>query len=396
MDNQPAADITILDDELKRLQGMTDLQMAEEEPGTEGDDSVDRRSIYVGNVDYSTKPQDLQEFFKASGQINRITIMVDKWTGRSKGFAYIEFANENAVSNAVMLNESLFKDRIIRVIPKRKNIPGLGRSRGNGYKRPSRGRGFRACLASNHNAYFVVNAHSSDTRAVIMGISGKAKDFIRNPLDCNRLEISLYNRFTGGGTVVVDENSITSSIICPIHLAVNIGPDNISKWAFDTIYKTCGLFNDSFGHMDGDFVVGNGLDIFKVAGNAQALSQKALVHHSVFMWRQSPMINELLLKPSKAPPYRRNRNHDEFLKSINEALVQSLDTTIKFAQELCMRIGHNIPFIKRKVIIDVLENTETECDIREAGFANRIEISRDFISQVISTIPNPTTCKALP
>ncbi|GIX64099.1 RNA recognition motif-containing protein [Babesia caballi] len=134
-------EITILEDELKKLQNMTDAHMAEDTAETEENEEVDRRSIYVGNVDYATKPHDLQEFFKASGQINRITIQVDKWTGKPKGYAYIEFANEDAVNNALMLNDCLFKERIIKVIPKRKNIPGFYK------KRPSqtrgRGRGFR-------------------------------------------------------------------------------------------------------------------------------------------------------------------------------------------------------------------------------------------------------------
>nr|PVC53018.1 hypothetical protein MACL_00000378 [Theileria orientalis] len=114
--------LTVLDDELKRLKfvliyfkGMTDSQYATEDMDTDTNEDVDRRSIYVGNVDYSTKPQELQEFFKSSGQINRITIMVDKWTGHPKGYAYVEFSSEDAVGNAVMLNDSLFKERIIKV-----------------------------------------------------------------------------------------------------------------------------------------------------------------------------------------------------------------------------------------------------------------------------------------
>eukprot|EP00375_Theileria_parva_P000438 XP_763107.1 hypothetical protein [Theileria parva strain Muguga] len=121
--------LTVLDDELKQLQGMTDCQMVTDDMDTDNHEDVDKRSIYVGNVDYSTKPQELQEFFKSSGQINRITIMVDKYTGHPKGYAYVEFSNEDAVNNAIMLNESLFKERIIKVIPKRKNIPGFNRRR---------------------------------------------------------------------------------------------------------------------------------------------------------------------------------------------------------------------------------------------------------------------------
>ncbi|EDO05317.1 putative Polyadenylate-binding protein 2 [Babesia bovis T2Bo] len=146
------AEMVILDDELKKLQGMTECQMADESADQEENDEVDRRSIYVGNVDYSTKPHDLQEFFKASGQINRITIMVDKWTGKPKGYAYIEFASEDAVNNAVMLNDCLFKERIIKVIPKRKNIPGYNRKRAQPSR--GRGRGFRPMRGGRYNTHY--------------------------------------------------------------------------------------------------------------------------------------------------------------------------------------------------------------------------------------------------
>ncbi|ORM40558.1 Polyadenylate-binding protein 2 [Babesia sp. Xinjiang] len=143
-------DMVILDDELKKLQGMTECKMADDGEDMEENDEVDRRSVFVGNVDYSTKPHDLQEFFKASGQINRITIMVDKWSGKPKGYAYIEFANEDAVNNALILNDCLFKERIIKVTPKRKNVPGFSRKRaGRG-----RGRGFRSGRGGRYNSHY--------------------------------------------------------------------------------------------------------------------------------------------------------------------------------------------------------------------------------------------------
>lgn len=145
-------EMIILEDELKKLQGITECKMADNSAETEENDEVDRRSIYVGNVDYSTKPYDLQEFFKASGQINRITIMVDKWTGKPKGYAYIEFANEDAVNNALMLNDCLFKERIIKVIPKRKNIPGFGRRQPNSLRGRGRARG-RAFRGGRYSTY---------------------------------------------------------------------------------------------------------------------------------------------------------------------------------------------------------------------------------------------------
>lgn len=47
--------------------------------------AADARSIYVGNVDYSTTPEELKEFFRSCGTVNRITISVDKYSGQPKG-----------------------------------------------------------------------------------------------------------------------------------------------------------------------------------------------------------------------------------------------------------------------------------------------------------------------
>lgn len=82
-------------------------------------------------VDYSTTPEELQKYFESCGTINRVTIICDKFGG-PKGFAYIEFADSTLVPNAVVLNDSMFKGRQIKVIPKRTNVPGMNRGRGRG------------------------------------------------------------------------------------------------------------------------------------------------------------------------------------------------------------------------------------------------------------------------
>lgn len=95
---------------------------------------IDSRSIYVGNVDWSSTPEELQAHFQACGIIKRITIASDKRTGVAKGFAYIEFSDASHITNAMALNESLFRNRLLKVIPKRTNTPGYGFSssgRGN-------------------------------------------------------------------------------------------------------------------------------------------------------------------------------------------------------------------------------------------------------------------------
>ncbi|WWC60900.1 uncharacterized protein I303_103476 [Kwoniella dejecticola CBS 10117] len=107
--------------------------------------AVDSRSVYIGNVDYGATPEEIQAHFQACGTINRVTILCDKFTGHPKGYAYVEFAEPSIVQNAVVLNESMFRGRLITVKEKRTNLPGMnmtnrGRGRGRG---GYRGGGYR-------------------------------------------------------------------------------------------------------------------------------------------------------------------------------------------------------------------------------------------------------------
>ncbi|KAJ6510028.1 translation protein SH3-like domain-containing protein [Mycena vitilis] len=82
---------------------------------TEEDKSLaDGRSVYVGNVDYSATPEEIQGHFQACGTINRVTILCDKFTGHPKGFAYVEFAEPEHIETALTMDNSLFRGRLIK------------------------------------------------------------------------------------------------------------------------------------------------------------------------------------------------------------------------------------------------------------------------------------------
>ncbi|CAN8105801.1 unnamed protein product [Discula destructiva] len=109
---------------LREMQASLDNQA---ERVQENQSDVDSRSIFVGNVDYSASPEEIQAHFQSCGSINRVTILLDKFTGQPKGYAYVEFNEPSVVPNALVLNESIFKGRNIKVIPKRTNLPGMSR-----------------------------------------------------------------------------------------------------------------------------------------------------------------------------------------------------------------------------------------------------------------------------
>merc|ERR1719443_1311677 len=127
-----------MEEEAEKLKKLTDT--VEESADTADAEEIDRRSIYVGSVDYGSTPEELQEHFKSCGGINRITILVDKFTGSPKGFAYIELADEQCVQNSLLLNGSLFRGRQLKVIQKRTNIPGWAKG-GKGKGKKGKGKG---------------------------------------------------------------------------------------------------------------------------------------------------------------------------------------------------------------------------------------------------------------
>eukprot|EP00586_Coscinodiscus_wailesii_P020184 CAMPEP_0172496078 /NCGR_PEP_ID=MMETSP1066-20121228/81269_1 /TAXON_ID=671091 /ORGANISM="Coscinodiscus wailesii, Strain CCMP2513" /LENGTH=193 /DNA_ID=CAMNT_0013268173 /DNA_START=280 /DNA_END=857 /DNA_ORIENTATION=+ len=90
----------------------------------------DKCSIYVGQVDYSTTPEELLAHFEPCGTVERVTIVCDKITGKPKGYAYLEFQEETSVQNALKLDGSEFKERHLKVVAKRVNEPGMGRGGG--------------------------------------------------------------------------------------------------------------------------------------------------------------------------------------------------------------------------------------------------------------------------
>lgn len=132
-------------EKLKKMQDEVEEQMLG--PGGEiqdqaAADEIDMRSIYVGNVDYTATPEELHEHFQSVGTVNRVTILCDKFRN-PKGYAYIEFAEKEAVETSLSLNDSIFKGRPLKVTAKRTNVFGFnrGRGRGGGYGAAPRGRG---------------------------------------------------------------------------------------------------------------------------------------------------------------------------------------------------------------------------------------------------------------
>lgn len=75
-----------MEEEAKKLREMQATLEQQSANLADDKESIDARSIFVGNVDYSASPEEIQAHFQSCGSINRVTILLDKFTGQPKGY----------------------------------------------------------------------------------------------------------------------------------------------------------------------------------------------------------------------------------------------------------------------------------------------------------------------
>ncbi len=74
--------------------------------------TIKKMKLYVGNLSYQATEQELTDLFSAYGEITSVNIIKDKFTGRAKGFAFVEMSDDSSANNAIQsLNETEFKQR---------------------------------------------------------------------------------------------------------------------------------------------------------------------------------------------------------------------------------------------------------------------------------------------
>ena len=92
-------------------------------------------NIYVGNLADDLSEDELRETFEAHGQVSSARIIKDKFTGRSRGFGFVEMPNDDEAQTAIgALNNSDLKGQTLKVNEARPRPEGRrgGRRRGGG------------------------------------------------------------------------------------------------------------------------------------------------------------------------------------------------------------------------------------------------------------------------
>jgi cold-inducible RNA-binding protein len=77
---------------------------------------MNQNRLFVGNLSYKTMENDLQEYFSQAGVVTSVNLMLDKVTGKSRGFAFVEFATPEEATKAVeQFHNKEFQGRTLTV-----------------------------------------------------------------------------------------------------------------------------------------------------------------------------------------------------------------------------------------------------------------------------------------
>ena len=102
-------------------------------------------NIYVSNLSYNVTDEDLQDFFAEYGEVSSAKVITDKFTNRSRGFGFVEMADDEAARKAVAeLDGGIVEGRAIKVTEARPREERSGTGGGNDKRSFSR---------SNNNRY---------------------------------------------------------------------------------------------------------------------------------------------------------------------------------------------------------------------------------------------------
>src|SRR5216684_6516825 len=92
--------------------------------------------LFIGNLSFQATAEDVRELFQHAGTVGAVRIITDQFTGRSRGFGFVEMATREEAAEAIkMLNGRLFRDRDL-VVDEARPQPQRGRGGPRGDRGP--------------------------------------------------------------------------------------------------------------------------------------------------------------------------------------------------------------------------------------------------------------------
>jgi len=165
-----------------------------------------------------------------------------------------------------------------------------------------------ALLRAGTGNWCIINRGSDP--AVVMGISAVTHEVV-DVERAKREAIPLIRRFSGGGTVVVDEETLFFTIILDEKVLSQPNTHDMMLWTHEILVP---LFNPHLLELEEQDYA---LDNLKVGGNAQCFASKRVLHHTSFLWSWKQERMSLLSVPKRQPLYRKDRQHGRFCNRLS-------------------------------------------------------------------------------
>lgn len=211
-----------------------------------------------------------------------------------------------------------------------------------------------ALLRADDRNWCIINDGSE--AAIVMGISGKTSLLVdkqawqKNPLP-------IIRRFSGGGTVVVDTNTLFMTWIANTRdIKVPCCPQKIFRWS-ETLYQSL-MAPFPFQLIENDYVINQR----KCGGNAQYLCKDRWLHHTSFLWDYDPANMRLLKMPPKTPVYRLNRPHEEFICRLKDFFYCKETFYNSLIARLSQKINFN--YTDKSIIPALLEKEHRKTTVK--------------------------------
>ena len=210
-----------------------------------------------------------------------------------------------------------------------------------------------ALLRADQRNWCLMNEGTSP--AIVMGISGDPNLLINQSI-LQKMPVPVIRRFSGGGTVFVDENTCFITMICnQENVSVPCFPEPILKWNAG-LYE--GIFSGHpFGTKENDYVLGHR----KWGGNAQYLTKKRWLHHSSLLWDYDEKNMDYLNMPLRMPKYRDQRKHGDFLCKLCEYLP-SKSMLFNGVRDR-IRKDFDVIEVSEKVALEVINNPHRQSTV---------------------------------
>lgn len=176
-----------------------------------------------------------------------------------------------------------------------------------------------ALLKTDQRNFLIINEGTPP--AIVLGASNQVEELIQNDP-----QVPLIRRFTGGGTVFVDSSTLFVTFI----IQQVCKQDEVYDWTASFYQKAHPSL--PFSRLETDYVIKDQ----KIGGNAQYFKKDRFLHHTSFLFDFDEKNMEYLKHPRKAPSYRNNRLHDQFMTKLSyhfATMKAFIDPLISVMQE---------------------------------------------------------------